>query len=124
MIRIFLYLTILILFISCSIFRQTTKTTDKETLATKARTDFNSLTLKTANRETNIFTVWDSGLVYQHQNILESVKLGEATSGKTAFVQKENKENFAIKTQPPGLWMYAGTAVLLIGAILVYRKFR
>ncbi|WP_169472337.1 hypothetical protein [Pedobacter hiemivivus] len=41
------------------------------------------LNIKTADKETNIFTYWDSGVVYQYQNIRERVDQTESVDLKT-----------------------------------------
>lgn len=86
------------------------------------KSDFNMLELKTANKQTSIFTLWDSGMVYQHQLILEQIDESKLAGMKTTEQDTAKKEVVTRETMPPDLWIYAGLLVFLIGAYWIYRR--
>lgn len=55
--------------IGITCFKKTSKMTTADTWQVEKKSDFNILELKTANKQTSIFTPWDSRMVYQHQLI-------------------------------------------------------
>lgn len=107
---------------SCSLFKKTTKTTVNDSQSTSKSSDFNWLKIKTANKETNVFTYWDSGMVYQYQNIREQVDQVESAGLKTTDEVTTKKDVVVKESKPPILWIYAGIGLLLTGMLVVYLK--
>lgn len=95
-----------------------------DTRQVEKESDFNMLELKTANKQTSIFTLWDSGMVYQHQLILEKTDESKLTGMKTTEQDTAKKEVVTRETLPPDVWIYTGVAVFLIGGYLIYRRLR
>jgi hypothetical protein len=114
--------TMMLLFQSCSLFKKTTKTTVNDTQSSSKFSDFNMLNIKTANKESNIYTYWDSGVVYQYQNIRERADQTESAGIKTTDELKTKKDVVVKESEPPVLWIYAGIGLFLIGALIVYWK--
>jgi hypothetical protein len=116
-------LLVLSLFSNCSMFKRTSKTTAKESYRTEKRDDFSMLNLKNAERQINVFTVWDSGMVYQQQTILENVKQADVISHKSTARQEAKTQNVAKKAQPLSFWIYAGIGLVILGMVWLYQKF-
>ncbi|TCC97244.1 hypothetical protein [Pedobacter hiemivivus] len=122
--KVFLLIsTLILLFLqSCNLLKKTTKTVVNDTQNSSKFSDFNMLNIKTADKETNIFTYWDSGVVYQYQNIRERVDQTESVDLKTTDQLTTKKDVVIKESEPPVLWIYAGIGLLLIGALIVYWK--
>ena len=124
LLKVFLFISAVTLMLlqSCSLFKKTTKTTVNDSQSSSKSSDFNWLNIKTANKETNIFTYWDSGMVYQYQNIREQADQAESAGLKTTD-SFTTKKNLVVKeSKPPVLWIYAGIGLLLTGVLVVYWK--
>lgn len=122
--KVFLFISMVTLMISqsCSLFKKTTKTTVNDSQSSSKSSDFNWLNIKTANKETNVYTYWDSGMVYQYQNIREQVDQAES-AGLKITDEAITKKNLVVKeSKPPILWIYTGIGLLLIGGLVVYWK--
>ncbi|MNK20339.1 hypothetical protein D3C87_385760 [compost metagenome] len=122
--KVFLFISMVILMISqsCSLFKKTTKTTVNDSQSSLKSSDFKWLNIKTANKETNVYTYWDSGMVYQYQNIREQVDQAES-AGLKITDEAITKKNLMVKeSKPPVLWIYTGIGLLLIGGLVVYWK--
>lgn len=122
--KVFLFISMVTLMISqsCSLFKKTTKTTVNDSQSSLKSSDFKWLNIKTANKETNVFTYWDSGMVYQYQNIREQVDQAES-AGLKITDEAITKKNLVVKeSKPPVLWIYTGIGLLLIGGLVVYWK--
>lgn len=96
--------------------------TAADTRQVERKSDFNMLELKTANKQTSIFTLWDSGMVYQHELILERTDESKLAGMKTTERDTAKKEVVTRKTKPPDLWIYTGVAMFLIGGYWIYRR--
>lgn len=122
--KVFLFISMVTLMISqsCSLFKKTTKTTVNDSQSSLKSSDFKWLNIKTANKETNVYTYWDSGMVYQYQNIREQVDQAES-AGLKITDEAITKKNLVVKeSKPPVLWIYTGIGLLLIGGLVVYWK--
>lgn len=113
---------LLMLLTGCSLLKKTSNTTTADTRQLEKKSNFNMLELKSANKQTSIFTLWDSGRIYQHQLILEQTDESTLAGLKTTEQDTAKKEVVTRKTMPPDLWIYTGLIVFLIGAYWMYRK--
>ncbi|MBB5438530.1 hypothetical protein HDC92_002206 [Pedobacter sp. AK017] len=105
----------------CALFKKTSKTKTTETERIEKKSELNMLDLKSAHRQTSIFTLWDSGMVYQYQVILE--KTDEAKlAGIEANEVGTAKKVIDKVSKPWDLWVYLGVGIILIGVYWVYRK--
>lgn len=108
----------------CNLLKNTSKTTTADTRQVEKKSNFHMLELKTANKQTSIFTLWDSGMVYQRQVILEQTDEPKLAGMKTTEQDTAKKEVVTRETTPPDLWIYTGVAVFLIGGYWIYRRLR
>jgi hypothetical protein len=118
------WLILVMLLTGCNLFKKTSKTTATETQRMEKKSELNMLELKTANRHTSIFTVWDSGMVYQHQLILEQIDKAKLRGMKATEVGTTKTKVVEKKTKPADLWIYTGIGLFLIGAGWVFWKLR
>jgi N6-adenosine-specific RNA methylase IME4 len=116
------YLNIALLVQSCAMFKKTTKQTVKESQNTEKRYDYNLLTFKSANKETNIYTYWDNGMVYQYQNIRELTNETASVGIKTTEKASAKKDTVIKESKPAVLWVYTGIGILIIGTTMLYRR--
>ncbi|MNL68475.1 hypothetical protein D3C87_1932000 [compost metagenome] len=79
--------------------------------------------MKRANKETQVFTWWNDSGFYQFENIKEHID--EAKASKLAVQQKQEvKQQSSFKiSRPVKSWIYAGFAVMVVGCVLVYRRY-
>lgn len=108
--------------LGCALFKKTSKTKTTETERIEKKSELNMLDLKSAHRQTSIFTLWDSGMVYQYQVILEKTDEAKLTELKANEVGTAKKEVIDKVSKPWDLWVYLGVGIILIGVYWVYRK--
>lgn len=106
----------------CALFKKTSKTKTTETERIEKKSELKMLDLKSAHRQTSIFTIWDSGMVYQYQVILEKTDEAKLTELKANEVGTAKKEVIDKVSKPWDLWVYLGVGIILIGVYWVYRK--
>ena len=109
------------LLLGCALFKKTSKTKTTETERIEKKSELNMLDLKSAHRQTSIFTLWDSGMVYQYQVILEKTDEAKLTGIEANEVGTVKKEVIDKVSKPWYLGIYLGAALILIGLYWVYR---
>ena len=107
---------------SCSLFKNTTKTTTKDTRSSERVRDFNMLELTTANKQTGIFTYWDSGVVYQYQEIREKVDQAKSAAIKISEKDAAKQEVATKQSEPAVAWVYTAIGVFVIAACIWAKK--
>ena len=117
-------LMLIMLLAGCNLLKKTSKMTVAATRQVEKKSNFNMLELKTANKQTSIFTLWDSGMVYQHQLILEQTDESKRAGMKTTEQDTAKKEVVIRETAPPDLWIYTGVVLFLTGGYWIYRRLR
>ena len=102
----------------CMLFKKSSKATLQNRSDSSSQSYLERISLKTANKETNIYTYWNDSAAFQFQHILENVDEAKLSS----LSNKENqvtKQNQTIKkTEPPDLWIY-GIIAILVAVVLV-----
>ncbi len=115
---------ILMFCIGCTLLKKSTKNTQQNRQESNEQTYLGRVDLKTANKETKIYSFWKDSLLYQYQHILENTQEAKHTElgGHKNQVSKQQQE--LKKTEPPDLWIY-GTIVIagfLIFAVRFWLK--
>ncbi|MNL03486.1 hypothetical protein D3C87_1240250 [compost metagenome] len=107
-----------VLMTSCNLFKNTSKTNTSNGQSSAKQIESSQLILKSANKETQVFTYWDDSSFYQLQNIKEHIDLAKSGQLKTQEKQKIEQETLIRKSEPAKLWIYAGA--LVIAGLSVY----
>lgn len=110
-----------VLLSGCALFQKTKKHTVEEKQELQRQTELRNVAIKTGQKETNVYTYWTDGSVYQWQNSVEQV--GEVSS--TDLSRKESRvsktDKVAQQQEPARFWMYAACVLFLIGSAWIYR---
>ncbi|SMD15055.1 hypothetical protein SAMN04488101_1187 [Pedobacter nyackensis] len=124
-IRRMLELICLILALSagCMLFKKNTKTTMENNLETNHKTYLERVNLKTASKETNIYTYWNDSSVFQYQNIRENIEEAKRSTVNTDEKQVMQQRETMKKTEPPDLWVYGVVIIIGIGILIFVVKF-
>ena len=120
-----LFVIVVIGMCSCTLFRKTTKTTDQATHTSSKELESTELILKSAGKETQIFTYWNDSGFYQYQHIKEQVE--QARFGKLNSRENEQMKQLTTvkKSVPVNTLIYIGLiAALVIILILVFKIHR
>lgn len=106
----------------CGIFKKTNKERSKIIQSATNQLEASQLVLKSADKETQVFTYWNDSGFYQYQQIKERVDL--AKTGKIAIEEKKEvtEKHFLKQTQPVSTWLYVGAIALLFVAVFLYRR--
>lgn len=92
-------------------------------LETKGQTYLERLNLKTANKETNIYTYWNDRYKYQFKKIQENIDETKCSAALSDEKQVLQQQQSLKKTEPPDLWKYEIFAVVALGLLLTMLKF-
>lgn len=124
-IRRMLELVCLILALSagCMLFKKNTKTAMENKLETNQHTYLERVNLKTANKETNIYTYWNDSSVFQYQNIRENIIEAKRSAVNTDEKQVMQQQEMMKKTEPPDLWVYGVALIVGIGVLILVVRF-
>lgn len=106
----------------CGLFKKTSKTQSTAIRQSEKQMEFNEFILKSANKETKVFTYWNDSGFYQMAQIREEKK--QSGSGRIKVLEKENDKtkNTAKQTEPVKLWTYFVIAAAAFGFYLIYRR--
>lgn len=102
---------ILTFFASCTLLKKSTKNTQQNKRQTNEQMHLERVDLKTANKETKIYTYWKDSLLYQHEHILENTEETKRGSFNTDHKQTTEQQQELKRTEPPDLWLYGGIAI-------------
>lgn len=116
-----LLMATMLTFSGCNLARRTTKTTVKDNRTIEKIQEFNLQEWKDANKQTHIFTYWDSGSVYQFQQIKEQVAETKSTAAKLREKELAKQEFSSKQTSSLMVWIFVGVAVLFFTIYLLYR---
>lgn len=111
------------LFSGCALFRKSSKTTTKETEQASKKTELQEFVLKSANKETQVFTYWNDSGFYQYQHIKEQV---DQAGGERLTIQEEERATKALlqkESEPVRTWVYAGIALVVMFVWGVYKRY-
>ena len=124
-IRRMLELVCLILALSagCMLFKKNTKTRMENKLETHQHSYLERVNLKTATKETNIYTYWNDSSVFQYQNIRENIEEAKRSTVNTEEKQVLQQKETMKKTEPPDMWVYGIAIVAGIGILILVVKF-
>jgi Na+-transporting NADH:ubiquinone oxidoreductase subunit NqrC len=103
--------------LSCGLFKKTSKTTVSDKQLLTREIEQNQLILKSANKETQVFTYWNDSGFYQFQNIKEQINQAKSGQFKTQEKQKVEQETTVKKSEPVKMWIYAGAVAIVALAI-------
>lgn len=120
-----LFAIVLICSAGCTLFRKTSKTNAVATHSSINQLEASQLVLKTAGKETQIFTYWNDSGFYQYQHIKEQVDQAGLNQMKSEDQQRV-KETVAIKKYSPlDNWIFFVIAIAIVAAVLsVFRTYR
>jgi len=110
---------ILIIIISfaagCALFQKTTKQRSQEKQEQSRQSELNRLALKTGQKETNVYTYWPDGSVYQWQHSVAQVD--EAKFGTLRVDEQATSKTEGTTTQrvPP----VTSFVILLLAGVLI-----
>lgn len=114
-------LIVTLLFYSCSLFRKTSRTKDVVTQSSRNQLDFGQVVLKSADKETRIFTYWNDSSFYQYQNVKEQVNKAETNQWAAKAQHKEEQMVAAKNTTSVQAWVVISLVVIIIVFSLFYR---
>ena len=109
---------LLFLFNGCMLFKKSSKASLQNRSDSNSQSYLERVSLKTANKETNIYTYWNDSLIFQFQNIRENVDEAKLSALSNKENQVTKQEQTIKKTEPPDLWVY-GVAAILVAVVLV-----
>ena len=118
-------IVVMVLFSGCAMFRKSSKITTKETERASRKTELQEFILKSANKETQVFTYWNDSGFYQYQHIKEQV---EQAGGERLTIQEEERATKALtqkESEPVRTWVYTGIALMVMcvwGAYKYHKK--
>lgn len=112
-----IFIIILFCLSGCALFKKTSKSSSHNSHKSINQLEASQLVLKTADKETQIFTYWNDSGFYQFQQIKEQIDQAELSK-----LKKENKEETQQKvtmktTEPLNIWIYV---VVLLGVLGLY----
>lgn len=114
---------ILMFCIGCTLFRKSTKNTQQNRVERNEKTHLERVELKTANKETKIYTWWKDSLLYQYQHILENTEEANHSALNTDNKQVTKQQQQLKKTEPPDVWIYGIITVAIAGLLILAAKF-
>ena len=117
-----LYIIIIVLLSSCSLFKKTTKTTNSASFDLSKQTEAHRLELQTAQKETQIYSFWKDSIFYQYAMIKEKVDQARAGTLKVQENQEATQEKAVKESQPMEIWIYGITLLGIIGFALIFKK--
>jgi hypothetical protein len=113
---------LLIHFTGCMLFKKSSKATLQNRSDSNSQSYLERVSLKTANKETNIYTYWNDSLIFQFQNIRENVDEAKLSVLSNKENQVTKQEQTIKKAEPPDLWLYGVVAILV--AVVLFRLHR
>ncbi|RYY13448.1 MAG: hypothetical protein EOO04_31860 [Chitinophagaceae bacterium] len=117
-----IYLIIILLLSSCSLFRKTTKTTAAESFDLSKQTEMQTLDLKTSQKETQIYTWWKDSIFYQYEVIREQEDQTKAEKMNVLEKQGATQQYTTKERNPAEVLVYAGIILGIIGFVLIFKK--
>jgi maltose-binding protein MalE len=112
-------LYLLMAFMGCNLFKKTTKSTSSNAQSTAKQADVSQLILKTANKETQIFTYWKDSALYQYQNIKEHIEEAKSSAVKVKEEEMVKRQRTIKKAEPARVWVYIGVLLVVVGGVIV-----
>lgn len=105
----------------CALFKKTSRSSSQNSHISNHQLEASQLVLKSADRETQVFTYWNDSGFYQYQHIKERVD--QAETGKVMMEERNKVEqkNVVKTKEPVYAWMYIGIIVLFGVGFLIYR---
>ena len=119
-----LFASVLICFAGCAFFRKSTRTNAGATQTSTNQLESSQLVLKSAGKETRIFTYWNDSGFYQYQNIKEQVDQAKLTDLKTEQKLQAKQKIVTKKTEPLNVWIYVVILMVLTGGAFMYGAYR
>lgn len=102
----------------CALFKKGTKVTTQHSIQTIDKSYLDRVELKTASKETKIYSYWKDSALYQYRHILENTEAAEHTASGRDTKQTRRQQQHLKKTEPPDLWLY-GAGIITVAAILL-----
>lgn len=108
----------------CNLFKSTTKKNATNTVTSASLAASSQLILRSANKETHVYTYWNDSSIYQYQLIKEQAN--ESRTDKVKIeAQHQAKQQQSIKVSKPAkVWVYFGITLAIIVLYLLYRCFK
>lgn len=115
-----LMIVCLLLFLlnGCVLFKKSSKASLQNRSDSNNQSYLERVSLKTANKETNIYTYWNDSSIFQFQNIRENVDEAKLSALSNKENQVTKQEQTIKKAEPLDLWMY-GVVAILVTIVLV-----
>lgn len=113
-------LLILFCLFGCGVFKKTSKTTSSTTQSSTNQLESSQLVLKSAGKETQVFTYWNDSGFYQFQHIKEQVDETKSDDLKTMEEQKMGQITTVKESEFLKNWIYGIILIVLIAAGLMY----
>jgi hypothetical protein len=106
---------------SCSLFKRTSKDSVKSASEQARQAESTKVDLKTANKETSVYTYWNDSVLYQYQNVKERVEQARFDKTKQEERVSLSTEQMSKKNEPGLLWAYVGVVAFVVVGWLLYR---
>ena len=117
-----LYIILLALLSSCSLFKKTTKNTTSASFDLSRQTEARSLDLLTAQKETQIYSFWKDSIFYQFALIKEQADQARAGTLKVQENLEAKQDQTIKESRPMEMWIYVITLLGIIGFALIFKK--
>jgi ADP-ribosylglycohydrolase len=117
-------LFILFYFSGCNLFKKTSSNSSANTEASTKQTASSQLVLRSANKETQVFTYWNDSSIYQYQLITEQVNEAQSDKLKTEEEQQAKQQQTIKESEPANAWIYMGIAIAVIGCCIIIYTIR
>lgn len=112
-------LVILMFCTGCTLLKKNTKSIQQSRLETNEQSYLERVDLKTANKETKIYSYWKDSSLYQYQHIVENTKEAGHSKLNTDNKQVTKQQHQLKKTEPPDRWVN-GVIIIALTAVLIF----
>ena len=117
-------LFMLICFSGCNLFKKTSSNSLANIQNSTKQSVSDQFVLKSANKETQVFTYWNDTSIYQYQLIKEQVREAQSDKLKTEEQQQAKQQQTRKESEPANAWVYIGIAITVIGCCIVSYRVR
>lgn len=108
----------------CNLFKRTTKNSATNTVTSATLATSNHLILKSANKETQVYTYWNDSSIYQYQLIKEQANESRTDEVKIEAQHQAKQQQVINVSKPMKVWVYFGITLAIILVYLLYRCFK
>ena len=117
-----LFVMVMVCFAGCTLFRKTSRTSAVATQSSISQLESSQLVLKSAGKETQVFTYWNDSGFYQFQYIKEQVDQSGLASISLAESQRSKSAVLVKEAEPAVNWFYIGGGLLVVYFLYKWRN--